>query len=342
MMVDATSPDERCATLADVALALGVSTATVSRALNKPQLLNPKTVERIQRAAEEMRYRPNYMAKHLKSGRTHNILVVMPRLSPFFLEMFRGIEEAANHLGYFAIIAHGGRDPLREGEYFDQVSAGRADGVLLLSSGTGPLPRPNKYGRPPVVSLLDADFTPGIPSVRIDHRLAAHAATTHLIALGHRHIAHISGCPDSPMTFSRRAGFLQAMADAALTVGPGQIVDGGFTLEAGESAMALLLQQAPRPSAVFAANDEAAIGAIKAIKNAGLNVPADISVIGFDDQRLARIYDPGLTTVHVPAFELGYRGLGMLNDLLRGMALPDDQILETHVVQRATTAQPSA
>lgn len=334
-------PDERSATLAQVAAHIGVSTATVSRALNKPELLSPETVARVRQAAEELRYRPNYLAKHLKVGRTYNILVVVPRLSPFFLEMFRGIEEATNHLGYFAIIAHGGRDPVREGAYFDQVSSGRADGLLLLSSGHGPA-RANKYARPPVVSLLDADFSPDIPAVRVDHRLGAIAATNHLISLGHLRIAHISGSPDSPMALSRRAGFLQALRDAGLPVDPRQIVEGGFTLEAGQDAMAQLLQQTRRPTAVFAANDEAAIGAIKAIRAAGLDVPGDISVIGFDDQRLGRIYEPALTTVHVPAFELGYRGLTMLDGLLRGKDIARDELLETHIVQRATTSRHAA
>jgi LacI family repressor for deo operon, udp, cdd, tsx, nupC, and nupG len=320
---------------------LGISTATVSRALNKPHLLSARTVERVRAAADEMRYRPNFLAQHLKSGRTHNVLVVMPRLSPFFLEVFTGVERAANELGYFAIIAHSGRDPQREAEYFDQVSSGRADGVLLLSSAFSEKPRGYKYKLPPIVSVLDVDPLDDFPSISIDHKAAAVSATLHLIRLGHRRIAHITGNLASPMALRRKQGFLEAMTAAGLAVDDGSIVVGDFTPESGEAAARAMLARRHRPTAIFAANDETAVGAIKAILEAGLRVPEDISVIGFDNQRLGRLYTPALTTVGVPSFALGFEGMKRLIALINGKPVPHAQVLETRVIARATTASPS-
>jgi len=332
---------DRRATLVEVAERLGISTATVSRALNKPHLLSPQTVARVRAAAEEMDYRPNFLAKNLKTGRTHNVLVVMPRLSPFFLEVFTGIERAANEFGYFPIIAYSGRDPQREAEYFDQVSSGRADGVLLLSSAFSEKPRPYKYKLPPIVSVLDADPLDDFPSIRVDHKAAAFAATTHLIKLGHRHIAHITGNMTSPMALSRQQGFLEAMAAAQLPVDEDSIAIGDFTPESGEVAARLLLTRRRRATAVFAANDETAIGAIKVFLGAGLRIPEDMSVIGFDNQHLGRLYTPALTTVNVPSFDLGFRSLKRLIELIDGKAAPHEEVLATQIIARATTAAPA-
>ena len=331
---------DRRTTLVEVAERLGISTATVSRALNKPHLLSLRTVERVRAVADEMRYRPNFLAQHLKTGRTHNVLVVMPRLNPFFLEVFTGIERAANELGYFAIIAHSDRNPQREAEYFDQVSSGRADGVILLSSAFSEKPRGYKYKLPPIVSVLDADPLDDFPSVRIDHKAAAISATAHLINLGHRRIAHITGNLASPMALSRQQGFLEAMAAAGLPVEEDGIAIGDFTPECGERAARFLLSCRHRPTAIFAANDETAIGAIKALLEAGVRVPEDVSVIGFDNQRLGRLYTPALTTVGVPTFELGFQGMHRLIELINGKPVSHAQVLETHIIERSTTARP--
>ena len=158
----------RRATIKDVARELEISVATVSRALSKPHLLRPATVARVREAVDRMGYRPNLVAQNLKLGSTRTVYAVIPALSPFFYDVFRGIERAALELGYSAIVAHTGRDPLREGEYFDQVSCGRADGVLLISTAQMEIEPPHKHALPPTVMVLESHGQK-FPAVRVDH-----------------------------------------------------------------------------------------------------------------------------------------------------------------------------
>lgn len=327
-------------TIKDIALDAGISVATVSRALSKPHLLKPETVELVYNTIDRLGYRPNLVARNLKLGSTRSVYVVIPSLSPFFLEIFRGIERAAMDLGYTALIGYSGRDPTREGELFDQVAGGRADGVMLVSSARIHTPVPHRHQLPPTVAVLEAAEGQNFPSVRVDHVKAAIQATNHLIDLGHHRIAHITGNARAPMAVHRREGFIVAMTAAGIKNPEEQCVPGEFTPEAGQTAMEILLARAVIPTAVFAANDEIAIGAIRAIRAAGLDIPQDISVIGYDDQRLGRIYNPQLTTVHIPTFDLGYRGMIKMGRILAREEFEYDVLLPTHVIQRATTAAP--
>ena len=333
-----TTAQRRPATIKDVARELDISVATVSRALSKPHLLRPATVARVREAVARLGYRPNLVAQNLKLGSTGIIYVVVPAMSLFFFDVFRGIERAALELGYSVVAAHTGRDPVREGEYFDQVVCGRADGVLLVSSARLETKPPHMHQYPPTVAVLEADEGREFPTVRVDHVAAAMAATNHLIELGHKRIAHISGNEHAPMAEHRRRGFLKAMEAAGLSAE--YCVPGEFSPEAGQVAMEALLARPVPPTAVFASSDEIAVGAIRAIRAAGLHVPGDISVMGYEDQRLSRIYDPQISTVHIPTFDLGYQAMVKLRRILARE--PDDHevVLPTHVVVRATTAAP--
>lgn len=330
----------RPATIKDVARELDISVATVSRALSKPHLLRPATVERVREAVARLGYRPNLVAQNLKLGSTGIVYVVVPAMSLFFFDVFRGIERAAAELGYSVVAAHTARDPVREGEYFDQVACGRADGVLLVSSARLETRPPHMHQYPPTVAVLEADEGREFPAVRVDHIAAASMATQHLIDLGHRRIAHISGNTLAPMAEHRRRGFQQAMQAAGLS--EEYIVPGEFSPESGQAAMEALLARPNPPTAVFASSDEIAVGAIRAIRAAGLSVPGDISVMGYEDQRLSRIYDPQITTVHIPTFDLGYQAMVKLRRILAREAFEHDAMLPTHIVIRATTAPPKS
>jgi LacI family repressor for deo operon, udp, cdd, tsx, nupC, and nupG len=319
-----------------VARELDISVATVSRAMSKPHLLRPATVARVREAVERLGYRPNLVAQNLKLGSTGIVYVVVPAMSLFFFDVFRGIERAALELGYSVVAAHTGRDPVREGEYFDQVACGRADGVLLVSSARIETRPPHMHQYPPTVAVLEADEGREFPAVRVDHVAAAKLATEHLIKLGHRRIAHISGNAHAPMSEHRRRGFFAAMKEAGLS--DEYCVPGEFSPEAGQAAMEALLARAERPTAVFASSDEIAVGAIRAIRAAGLSVPGDISVMGYEDQRLSRIYDPQISTVHVPTFDLGYQAMVKLRQILAREPFDQDALLPTHIIERATTA----
>jgi LacI family transcriptional regulator, repressor for deo operon, udp, cdd, tsx, nupC, and nupG len=329
----------RPATLKDVARDLGLSVATVSRALAKPNMLRPATAARVREAVDRLGYRPNLAAQNLKRGSTGIIYVVVPSLSPFFLEIFRGAERAALERGYSIVMGHTDRRPDRENEYFDKVSCGQGDGILLVSTAEAVTIVNDKHKLPPIVAVLDPVKNQDFPAVRIDHVKGAIEATNHLLTLGHRRIAHITGPARSPAAIHRRDGYLAALAAAGFPSGEESCVPGEFTVASGETAMASLLTRPKRPTAIFCANDEIAIGAIRAIKAAGLRVPQDISVIGFDDQRIASIYDPPLTTIHLPITDLGYNAMVKLARILAGEDYEKDLVLNTVLVQRSTTGR---
>lgn len=326
--------DRRPTTIIEVAAELGVSIATVSRALRRPELLSEETRIRVLSAVERLGYQPNLLARDLRLRESKIALVVVPSLSPFFLEVFRGVEKAARKTGYSVLMGHTDRDPAREHAFFDQVAARRADGIILVTSSHAPTLADRKR-LPPVVAALEQIDGCSLPAVRVDHTRAAVAATQYLLDLGHKRVAHISGPMSSTMAVHRVEGYqlaLGASLDTALCV------EGDFTARSGELAMNLLLARHAPPTAVFAANDEMAVGAVRAAKMAGLRVPEDISIIGFDDQRIAALYDPPLTTVHVPTAEIGYRAMLLLERVLNDSATDRDIVLPTKITPRGTTA----
>ncbi len=329
----------RPATLKDVARELGLSVATVSRALAKPDLLRPATAARVHEVVNRLDYRPNIAAQNLKRGNTGIIYVVVPSFSPFFSEVFRGAERAALERGYSIVMGHTDRRPDRESEYLDKVSCGQGDGILLVSTAEAVTAVNHKRKLPPIVAVLDPVVNRDFPSVRIDHAKGAMLAISHLTSLGHRQIAHITGPARSPAAIHRRDGYLAALQAAGIAGGEESCVPGEFTVASGETATASLLARPKRPTAIFCANDEIAIGAIRAIKAAGLRVPEDISVMGFDDQRIAGMYDPPLTTIHVPITDLGYTAMVKLARILAGEEYEKDLVLNTFLVQRSTTGR---
>jgi LacI family repressor for deo operon, udp, cdd, tsx, nupC, and nupG len=333
----------RPATIREVAVDLGLSVATVSRALTRPELLREDTRARVLEAVERLGYQPNLIARGLRLRESRLVFVVVPSLSSFFLDVFRGVERAARECDYTVLMGHTERNPDREQMFFDQVASGRADGVILVSSSDAEAIAKRTRRMPAVVAALEDIEGQDIPTVRIDHIAAATDATNHLLSLGHTRVAHIAGPRRSSMAAHRRQGFDQAIFAAGLNPNAFPRLNGGFTVAWGTEAMETLLALESRPTAVFAANDEIAIGAIQAIKHAGLKVAHDISVIGFDDQRIATLYEPPLTTIKVPTEEIGYRSmLLLLSQILDGGANPENSVLATSLVVRATTGPPPA
>jgi len=325
------------ATIKDVAEAVGLSIATVSRALSNPGMLNASTLERVSKAIDELGYRPNLTARNLKTNETRLVMLVVPSLSPFFLEFFRGAEQAAAETGYSVLVGHTERDPDRERGFIDQVNSRRADGIVLISSMDMALLSKGSRRLPPIVLAIDTSPDADLPSVRVDHAAAAAEATAHLLSLGHRRIAHLIGATASPMSAHRLEGYQRALAAAGVAFDPDLCVQGAFTVESGEQAMEALLAKTAAPTAVFAANDEMAIGAIRALRRAGLRVPQDVSVMGFDDQRIAALYEPALSTVKIPTFEIGYLSMKKLTRLLAGETVERETLLPCQLLVRQST-----
>jgi len=321
-----------------VAAELGVSVATISRVLTRPDLVNRYTRDRVLRGIERLGYRPNLIARDLRRGQTRTALVVVPKLSAFFLEILRGTEQAAEELGFAVLMGNTKGDIRRTITYFDQVASRRADGIILL---TGVLPPAAERAKlPPLVIAAESLKDSNLPAVTIDHAGGAEEAVRHLIELGHRRIAHIAG-PDHVLSSRARAnGYRKALRSARLVCDETLVQRGDFSVESGEKMLHVLMQQNTTPTAVFCANDEMALGVIRALKLLGLSVPHDVSVVGFDDQEFAALYDPPLSTVHIPRFDIGYQSMMMMRDIVTPQRTVRSIVLPTRLIIRATSAPP--
>jgi LacI family repressor for deo operon, udp, cdd, tsx, nupC, and nupG len=328
------------ATIRDVASELGMSVATVSRALSQPELLRPETRERVLAVVAKLGYRPNVLARSLRRGQTHAIVLVVPKLSPFFLEIFAGAEEAAQTAGLAVLLGNSDGKPEREEAYFDQVMSGRADGIILLTGALPPAYADGKRAIPPMVTVLERLPDYDAPVVRIDHRAASAEVTKHLIDLGHRRIAHITGVRAAVSSEHRLAGYKDALSAAGIPIDEALVVQGRFSMQSGADAMEKLLALEDPPTGVFAGNDEMAFGAVKAARAHGLSVPEDLSMVGFDDQTTAAFYNPPLTTIHTPCREIGRQATQELIEQIAGREVTREVVLPTKLVVRDSTAAP--
>lgn len=330
------------ATIHDVARTAGVSATTVSRYLNNRIDLPSSTARRIDAAIAALQYRPNLLAKRLSTGRTEAISLVTPEIgNPFFAELAAAVEDAAEQRGYAVFMSSTRGDRAREAAALQRLNDRHVDGLILMTSqpDDGTLARLIE-GHDNVV-LLDEDI-PGatVPRVVVENAHGAYLATRHLIAAGHRAIAHVSGPEQLFSVRERYAGFARAMAEAGLPVRPGHVVCGAYSRDFGRQAVRRLLDAPERPTAVFAASDYVAIGVMEGLKAAGLVVPADMSLVGFDDMPFAEMIEPGLTTIRQPVAELGRTALHALLALLDKQAPPSLTRLSVSLVERQSVAPP--
>lgn len=300
-------------TIRDVARAAGVSIATASRALHKVHLVAPDTREVVRAAADRLHYSPHRGARSLITSRTHTIGVLLPDLyGEFFSEVIRGIDQTAQGAGYHCLLSsarHGG--PTLEAAL--RSMRGRVDGLVLMSPEfNGDL---SKRALPigfPVVLLNCPPSDTTHDTLTVDNYEGAHAMVRHLAGLGHQRIAIIQGAEGNFDAAERLRGYRVALREAGLRAAPELVVPGDFSEAAGDAGARALLRLADRPTAIFAANDGMAIGALFALRDAGLRVPQDIAIGGFDDIPMARYLEPALTSVHVDISALGERAAARL------------------------------
>lgn len=327
----------------DIARQLGVSPATVSRALSGTGLVAEPTLSRVREAARALNYRPNVPARNLRTQRTMAVLMVVRDIgNPFYLEVVKGVEAAARDAGYSVLMGNTENEPEREASYFDMLRDGQADGMILM---TGQLParlaNAPDLPRLPVVVALEIIEGSGLPHVQIDNAAAARMAVEHLIALGHSRIAHIAGPLPEVMAQRRLEGFRTAMHAARLPIPAEYEQRGDYLLRTGQALCRTLFSLPQPPTAIFAANDEMAFGAINELRRMGLRVPQDVSVVGFDDLFLSEAFYPPLTTVSQPRMEIGRQAMRLLLDRIAGEAAPAGPVeMETVLCLRATTAPP--
>ncbi|SHE64728.1 transcriptional regulator, LacI family [Kaistia soli DSM 19436] len=323
----------RTVTIQDVARLAGVSTATVSRALALPDRVAEATREAVFSAIRETGYTPNAAARSLRAKATRMVLVLLPGLgNSFFTPVLDALEEVFSSKGYGVLVGYARQSRSRETHYARLIRGGQVDGVLVI---TGNVPRDEEFVAIPEsvpISLMFSDI-PGTDQFSVfdvDNRLASATLVRHLIAEGHSRIAHIVGPEGSLESHERLAGFRDAHAGAGLALDESLVWRGAgnFDFVSGDRAVSDYLAAGARPTAVFAAADEIALGFMRGLKNHGVSVPGDVSVAGFDDTEYAEHYDPALTTMRQPRTELGRLAA---HDLLRRMMAKGETLPRTHL-----------
>ena len=307
-------------TIRDVATEAGVSAATVSRVLNGSDSrypVNAATRERVLDAIKRLDYRPNNLARELLTRRTGVIGLLVPDIgNPYYPGLLRDVEDVAAAAGYKIVVCSTDRDPRKAREYLDALLLKRVDGIIVAGGGAEVDIEPELFARYDTEVVLIGKHRLPFPAVQINNVQAGRVATSHLLSLGHRAVAYIGGTVDSSTSHDRRLGWLKAHEAMGLTADPDLVRHGTFDETSGYECAKELLQTR-RPSAIFAANDRIAFGAMAAASDLGLRVPHDLAVVGHDDVPMASFVRPALTTMAVASSNLGARAMSLLLDLLQ-------------------------
>jgi LacI family transcriptional regulator len=337
---------EQPMTIRQIADLAGVSIATVSRVLNGRDDVSNETREAVSRVIREQGYTANRSARGLSAGRTGLVGVLVPLVYPaYFSAILAGAVEALSEQDLRVVLTPTGHEHDREVSLIDRLMHGLTDGALIVlpEESSEELERllDQHYRFVVVDPLMPLDDR--IPSVSAAHTSGAHQAMRHLLGLGHRRIAAITGPPGWVATEDRRAGYHGALAAAGVLPTPELEVESDFEISGGFEAARSLLDLREPPTAIFAFNDNLAIGAIQAARESGLSVPNDLSIVGFDDVEGATIVTPALTTVRQPLAEMGRTAVSLLNRLLERQRFETLHVeLATRLVVRDSTAPPRA
>jgi DNA-binding LacI/PurR family transcriptional regulator len=300
-----------------VAKRANVSTATVSRTMNGSAKVSPQTAERVRRAIEALNFYPNTIARALGSGRSSLYgLIISDITNPFFPELVKAFDDIAIMHGQEVLIANTNYDPERMKICITRMLQRKVDGVAIMTSEMDDrLVEVFSRRHIPLVFLDTCTPAPGVSCVRIDYSAGIDAAVHHLIELGHERIAFISGPMRLASARMRYRAFMESTTRDRLDANPNLIQEGNHRVDGGHDAMKRILNSSARPTAVMASNDLTAIGAMGAIAEAGLRVPQDISVVGYDDIQLSAFTMPPLTTVSLPRAEIANAAFrALLND----------------------------
>ncbi len=327
----------------DVALHAGVSVATVSYVINDgPRAVSSEARTRVEAAIAELGYYPNEVARSLRRQQSSTIGAIVPRLTnPVYAEIIRDLENVCSAEGYLVLLCNTERQPERERKFVQMLRAKQVDGVVIT-----PHAEPEKLIAPllqahiPVV-VLEHDLK-GVHCIGIDELRGGLLATEHLIGLGHRRIGLLKHKPTSALSTRRSEGYAKALKQAGIKPERTLIIECDGTHEAGDHAMRRLLNLRDPPTAVVAHNDVLALGALHAIRTAGLRVPEDISVVGYDDIASAAYLEPPLTTVHSPKTQMGVLAAQTLMRLIRDAEPPKPVTvtLPVELIVRQSTAAP--
>jgi LacI family repressor for deo operon, udp, cdd, tsx, nupC, and nupG len=333
------------ANIYEVAKRAGVSTATVSRVLSRPEVVAESTRRRVLQAVERLGFTPNAVSKSLRTARTGKLIVTVPDIAnPFFSLILQGIEDAAQREDYSVLVGDTQHEDEREEKYAEMLKRKEADGLIFLGhrlpKAAASLMKAVAPKCAPVVNGCEFSPALGIPSVHIDNAKAAGEAMAHLYSLGHRRIGIVTGPLVSPLSRDRLEG-ATARAKKQRAERDFIMINGDFSIESGALAASRLLGRSERPTAIFCFNDEMAIGVYQTAHRMGVRIPDDLSVIGFDDIRYAACLVPPLTTVAQPMRQIGEGTVRLLMEILKDPSAAPKPVTLPHILTiRSSTAPP--
>lgn len=329
-------------TIRDVAQRAGVSTATVSRALNASPNMKEQTRAQVLAAVQELAYRPNGIARSLRAVKTRTIGLVLSNVAnPFFAELSRAAEHAASEIGLSVILGNADEDTAREARYLDVMLDKRVDGLLLSPTGGNTHAIEEVLRRDVPLVFVDRTIPKyDVPSVSTNPHGGINALVEHLAEECHRTAAILSGSQETVPGRERVAAFLQASARHGITIDARHVLNGGFKPEQGARATAeLLALPGPMPSVVFVSNNLMTLGVLQTLHDRGLRVPDDIAVASYDDSPWFELLVPSITAVQQPVEELGRVAVELIAAVIAGER-PHAVLLESHLIVRESSANP--
>lgn len=328
--------------LNEVARAAGVSPATASRALHRPELVARRTRERVEQAASELGYRPNALARGLRVRSSRTIgLIVTDILNPFHATLAKGVQDAAEAEGYTVLMFNSDEQPQKERRALETLHGHMPMGLIVV-----PTARTHEnlsiVAGLPTVELDRASGLPGAHTILVDNVAGAREAVSHLTRLGHRRIGMIVGNQDISTARERLQGYREGLEAAGLPYQDELVLPGNHREADGRLAALRLLSKRQAPTALFVGNNEMTIGAVLAARELGLSIPGDLSLVGFDDSRWAQTMSPALSVVSQPTYELGQLACQHLLSLIGqqdGAQRPASVRLSTRLIERHSTAR---
>jgi LacI family transcriptional regulator len=326
----------------EIAKHAGVSTATVSRTINGSAKVTPETAEKVWRVVNAMGYHPSSHAQALASGKSQLIgLIISDITNPFFPELVRSFEEISLQNGFEVIVANTGYDSSRMAHSVRRMIQRKTEGVAVLTSEMEPaLVEQLEIQQMPVVFLDTGRKGANASNIKVDYGMGIMEAVAHVVGLGHKRVGYIGGPTKYASARARRRAFIMCLRKHGLPTDADLIQRGNFKIDGGEAAVERLLRLKKRPTAVLAANDLSAIGALHAAQNAGLKVPEDISIIGFDDIDFCQLTQPPLTTIRLSRNQLAEKAFDALASVIHGKSQRGRQYkVETHLIIRGSTGK---
>lgn len=327
-------------TIYDVAREANVSMATVSRVVNNNPNVKPSTRKKVLRTIEKLGYRPNAVARGLASKKTTTVGAIIPDISSiFFSELARGIEDIATMYDYNIILSNSDQNQEKEIKLINTMLEKQVDGILFMGGNIAD-EHVNTFASSsaPVVLAATYDEEGKIPSVNIDYKAAAYEVTNLLMEKGHEHPAFIGGQLDIRLNADKYEGYLQALKDASVEINEDFIIKDSYSYQEGIDAVKKLLSKDEKPTAVFVASDEMAIGVIHGTQDLGYEVPKDLQVFGFNNTRLATMVRPTLSTIIQPMYDLGAVAMRLLTKYMNKEEVAETQVILPHrIIERDST-----